>query len=70
VPVFAGAGSGDLICRCGNSILIAGYAPQNVLAIRIRCFRCGAVTTTPGLPAGEILPGDAAAVVKTEVPML
>ncbi len=70
MPVFAGAGSGDLICRCGNSILIAGYAPQNVLAIRIRCFRCGAVTTTPGLPAGEILPGDAAAVVKTEVPML
>jgi hypothetical protein len=68
VPVFSGAGSGELICGCGNSTLIKGYAPQNFLAIRIRCFRCGAVTTTPGLPAGEILPRDAVAIARSDAP--
>jgi hypothetical protein len=70
VPVFSGAGSGDLICRCGNSVLVKAYAPSNLLAIRIRCFRCGNVTTTPGLPAGEILPQDAAAIDQAELPMV
>jgi len=59
VPVFRGAGSSDLVCRCGASVLIQGYLPGNFLAIRIKCFRCGAVSTTPGLPEGEILPRDA-----------
>jgi hypothetical protein len=68
VPVFSGVGNGDLICRCGTSCLIKGYAPQNYLAIRIKCFRCGAVTTTPGLPDGEILPRDAVAIEPREMP--
>ena len=38
-----------------QSMLIKGYLPANFLAIRIKCFRCGAVTETPGLPEGEIL---------------
>jgi catechol 2,3-dioxygenase-like lactoylglutathione lyase family enzyme len=68
LPVFSGAGSGELICACGTSTLINGYAARNFLAIRIRCFRCGAITTTPGLPAGEILPPDAVALAPDEVP--
>jgi hypothetical protein len=68
VPVFSGAGSDELICRCGGSILIKGYLPRNFLAIRIKCFRCGAVTTTPGLPAGEVLPRDAVAIAPREMP--
>jgi hypothetical protein len=37
--VFVGAGSTDLLCRCGQSILIKGYLPANFLSIRIKCFR-------------------------------
>jgi len=68
LPVFSGAGTGDLICRCGASTLVKGYAPQNLLAIRIKCFRCGTVTTTPGLPEGEILPRDAVNVARNDAP--
>ena len=64
-PVFRGAGTGDLLCRCGASVLIQGYLPGNFLAIRIQCFRCGAVSTTPGLPEGEILPRSAIAIEPT-----
>jgi hypothetical protein len=56
VPVFRGTGPGDLMCRCGASVLIEGYLPGNFLGIRIQCFRCGTITATPGLPEGEILP--------------
>jgi hypothetical protein len=69
-PAFHGAGSADLLCRCGGSVLIQGYLPGNFLAIRIKCFRCGAVTGTPGLPDGEILPRSTAAVAATQMPMV
>ena len=69
-PVFSGTGNGDLLCRCGNAFLIRGYAPRHYLAIRIKCFRCGAVTTTPGLPAGEILPHDAVVVEPRALPSI
>jgi len=68
-PVFIGAGPAELNCRCGNSLLISGYAPENFLAIRIRCFRCGNVTTTPGLAAGEILPSDAILTDRSDLPV-
>jgi hypothetical protein len=68
VSPFIGTGIGDLLCRCGQSILIKGYLPANFLAIRIKCFRCGAITTTPGLPEGEILPRSAVAIAPNEVP--
>jgi hypothetical protein len=68
LPVFSGAGSGALICECDTSTLIRGYLPRNFLAIRIRCFRCNTITTTPGLPPGEILPRDAVALAPDEVP--
>ncbi len=61
MPVFRGAGRDDLLCRCG-SLLIQGYLPGNFLAIRIQCFRCGAITCTPGLPEDEILPRSAVAI--------
>ena len=51
-------------------MLIQGYLPGNFLAIRIRCFRCGAVSTTPGLPEGEILPRSAIAIAPTQTPMV
>jgi hypothetical protein len=61
-PVFAGTGSGDLRCECGQSVLIRGFLPANLLSIRIECARCSAVTVTPGLPEGEILRRTAIAV--------
>jgi hypothetical protein len=64
--VFRGAGTGNLVCSCGDSVLIQGYLPGNFLAIRIKCSRCGAVTSTPGLPDGEILPRSAVAIAATE----
>ncbi len=70
VPVFSGAGNGDLICQCGSWCLIKGYDPRNYLGIRIKCFRCGAVIATPGLPAGEILPRDAIAIEPREAPVV
>ena len=51
-------------------MLVQGYLPGNFLAIRIRCFRCAAVTRTPGLPDGEILPRAAIAVEATGTPMV
>jgi hypothetical protein len=68
VPVFTGTGPDDLTCRCGQSVLITGYLPGNYLGIRIKCFRCGEVTETPGLPEGEILPHWAALVVPQAMP--
>jgi hypothetical protein len=68
MPVFTGAGVGDLTCRCGQSVLIKGYVPGNYLGIRIKCFRCGEVTETPGLPDGEILPHWATAIAPQEMP--
>jgi hypothetical protein len=51
-------------------VLIRGYLPANFLAIRIQCFRCGAVAATPGLPDGEILPGVATAIDAAATPMV
>ena len=51
-------------------MLVQGYLLGNFLAIRIRCFRCGAVTATPGLPDGEILPRSAVATEATGTPMV
>jgi hypothetical protein len=45
-------------CGCGH-VLITGYQPDSFLAIRIRCFRCGDITTTPGPPFGYVLPREA-----------
>lgn len=70
VPVFSGAGNGDLRCPCGHATLIHGYLPGNYLAIRIQCFRCGALTTTPGLPEGEILPRAAVGIAASATPVL
>ena len=69
-PAFTGVGGSDLVCRCGQSTLIKGYLPANFLAIRIRCFRCGAITGTPGLPDGEILPRSAVSIEAKQVPVV
>lgn len=68
--MFRGGGTGDLLCRCGASVLVQGYLPGNFLEIRIQCFRCGAVSTTPGLPEGEILPRSAIAIEPGQMPMV
>ena len=57
-PVFRGAGGGELACGCGH-LLATGYKPECFLAIRIRCFRCGTITATPGPPLGYVLPREA-----------
>ena len=66
-PVFRGVGIGELACRCG-AVLIERYLPGNFLTIRIQCFRCGAVSSTPALPDGEILPRAAVPVVAAQTP--
>ena len=50
-PVFTGYGTGELRCRCGESVLVRGYDPKNFLAVDFQCSVCGATTTTPGLSA-------------------
>lgn len=50
-PVFTGQGTGELACRCGESVLVRGYDPRNFLAADFQCGSCGAITTTPGLSA-------------------
>ena len=50
-PVFTGHGTGELRCRCGQSVLVRGYDPANFLAVDFQCASCGAIITTPGLSA-------------------
>jgi hypothetical protein len=50
-------------------VLVEGYLPANFVAIRLQCFRCGAITTTPGLPEGEILPRWATQVEAADTPI-
>lgn len=69
LPVFSGAGRGDLLCHCGH-VLIKGYLPANFLSIRIKCFGCGEVIETPALPEGEILPRRAVGLEPTQTPAL
>lgn len=57
-PILAGAGSATLSCPCGYA-LVTGYDPERVLGIGLQCARCGTVTTTPPLPAGETPPSAA-----------
>jgi len=56
-PAIIGESTDDLRCQCGQSVLVKGYLPCNLLAIDIRRSRCGAVTTTPALLA-ETAPPD------------
>ncbi len=60
-PIFTGQGTGELRCRCGQSVLVRGYDPGNFLGIDLRCAQCGAITTTAGLsalsrPPEQVLP--------------
>ena len=55
-PVLTGPGTDDLVCACGESVLVRGVRATSLLSIAISCARCGAVTATPGLPPGEMLP--------------
>jgi len=50
-PIFTGRGTGELRCRCGQSVLVRGYDPSDFMGIDLRCASCGAITTTPGLSA-------------------
>lgn len=68
--MFHGAGVNDLSCHCGSSVLIRGYLPRNFLGIRIQCFHCGEITTTPDLPLEEILPRSAIAIEPSQRPMV
>jgi hypothetical protein len=55
-PIFVGDGTDDLACRCGASVLVRGLRPGVLLAIDLECAACGAVTTTPGLGADQVVP--------------
>jgi hypothetical protein len=55
-PAITGTGFGLLGCRCGESLLIAGYEPRQYLGISIECAACGQITDTPGLPEGMTPP--------------
>lgn len=56
-PAVTGAGFGLLGCKCGESLLIAGYEPRNFLGIAIQCAACEHITETPGLAPGAPPPG-------------
>ena len=51
-------------------MLIQNYQPAEFIDIRIRCARCGAVTCTPGLGDGEILPRTAVPVAPARMPVV
>ncbi len=51
-------------------MLIQNYQPAEFIDIRIRCARCGAVTCTPGLGDGEILPRNAVPVAPARMPVV
>jgi hypothetical protein len=68
-PVFVGSGADDLACACGESVLVRGYRPGALLAIAIECAQCGEATTTPGLPAGEVLPPGVRVVTRERQPV-
>lgn len=59
-PAFIMHGAtGSLVCGgCQGSALIEGYKPENFISVRIKCFACGEITSTPGLHPGEILPSN------------
>lgn len=68
-PVFIGAGTEELRCACGSSVLARAYRPHSLLAIAIACAQCGDVTTTPGLPDGEVLPRGVRVVTRERMPV-
>ena len=51
-----GDGTDDLACRCGASVLVRGLRPGVLLAIDLECAACGAIATTPGLGADQVVP--------------
>lgn len=56
-PIFRGTIATDSSFRClscGN-ILIENYIERNFVSVRIKCFRCGKLTSTPPLEPGEVL---------------
>ena len=58
-PIIVGVSDTDenLLCEgCGKSVLVEHYYPKCVVGIGIQCFRCGHVTLTPSLPAGDVFP--------------
>ena len=55
-PIFVGDGTDDLACRCGTSVLVRGLRPGVLLAIDLECAACGAIATTPGLGADQVVP--------------
>lgn len=68
-PVLIGDGTEDLACGCGQPRLVQRYRPERLIAVSIRCADCGAVTTTPDLPAGASLQGHVVALDRDAQPM-
>jgi hypothetical protein len=68
-PVFIGTGAGDLVCACGASVLVRGHRPAALLGIAIECAKCGAITTTPGLPDGVAPPANARLASRDKMPV-
>jgi hypothetical protein len=68
-PVLIGSGAGTLSCKCGST-LITGFSPERFLAIGIQCARCATVTTTEGLPEGELPPRSAIIAAPSDEPRM
>ena len=69
IPAVIGEGTEDLVCSCGQAILVKGYIPRNLLAIDLHCGACGQVTTTPGLADTENPPAAAYIPERREIPL-
>ncbi len=66
-PVLLGTGAGTLRCACGST-LIEGFTAAGFLGLGIRCARCGTLTTTAGLPEGQVPPRSAIVATAAEAP--
>lgn len=69
MPLFIGEGQRDLVCRCGESVLVRGYQPERLLGLDLQCFRCGAVTRTPTLADGAAPPAEAHVARRASIPV-
>jgi hypothetical protein len=55
-PVFEGGGRADIVCTACEHLLARQVHPRSVIAIELRCFRCGEITQTVPWANDEPLP--------------
>jgi hypothetical protein len=59
-PTFriVGGGGDALKCESCGYVFVEGFLPGRLVGIKIRCGKCGAITSTPSLPDGDVFPSN------------